>query len=532
MQDFVISKFLYQNGYFAIPQKNLELQLISHPDYPSIKAITDTLDYFKIENVAVSLHKQSLDKLPKLFIALMNISEGNNIVSVLKRKNDVILHFDGGVKKIFNTKNFMESWTGTLIAVEESQGKRKIVYNSSVILILIVIVSLFAIQFASFRLATFLLSFLSQVGTFLSYIIIKEELGLHSKIASKVCGEKDSIATCADVINSANSKLFGIVSLSDMTVTFFVGFALIYVLLGFNYSFTLVVLSISLPIVLYPLYQQAFILKKWCMLCLGVVVILIGQGVITLLNNESIKISIEYSLQAFFILTFVFTVWHYVKPALADQHALIKTKFEFLRFKRNQNIFQALLHQNPLRFPDSIIDGDKMMFGAKDPIVTIDAVTNPMCGFCADAFKAYDELIKRHKNAVRINLIFNVPVQRLDSSATMLADKMIKIFDEHGTSKAWSAIREWYKNQNIEQWQSQFGVLEKCEETRIKSLRDQERWCITNKIKYTPTTVIDGHIYPREYRISDLPILVSDLIVEKNAISIEELTPDRYFLQE
>ena len=46
----IILSLLTNNSYLDINRELLNLQLLSHPDYPSLKAITDTLDYFEIEN--------------------------------------------------------------------------------------------------------------------------------------------------------------------------------------------------------------------------------------------------------------------------------------------------------------------------------------------------------------------------------------------------------------------------------------------------------------------------------------------------
>ena len=52
--DKLIILLLRKFKIYKIAINDLNLKLISHSEYPSVKAITDTLDYFGIENVGGS----------------------------------------------------------------------------------------------------------------------------------------------------------------------------------------------------------------------------------------------------------------------------------------------------------------------------------------------------------------------------------------------------------------------------------------------------------------------------------------------
>lgn len=515
----LLREYLHRNMHDEIPYENLRLQFLSHPEYPGIKSITDTLDYFRIENIAVNLPKDC--KLPSSFIALMNDPSGNYLALVNKMKNKYVLNLSDGANKTFLDEEFETKWSRTMIAIEpgieKKIGTENKFRNSSFtnILVYSVVVLFVAFQFISFTQATFLLSLLSLVGIYISYLITREELGIRSKIVDKVCRGASGKAGCSDVINSSENKIFNIVSLSNLSVTFFVGYTLINSLLGYSYVFSLIILTLGLPVILYSLYQQFFRLRKLCTLCLGISAIFSGQFIIALIIGQNSLFSVEYGFKSVFIFALIYTIWVYFKPALVSQIESSATRFEFLRFKRNQNIFRSLLHQNSIAFPDSIIDGHKIEFGAQKPAVSISAITNPMCGFCADAFEAYDQLMKSHKEEIRINLIFNVPTERLDNIATQLASSMVKIFITQGSEMAWQSLREWYKNRNPELWQSQFGAVVESDIEIIETLKNQKEWCDLNKIDYTPVTLIDGNFFPTEYVISDLHLLIPDFILDK-----------------
>lgn len=56
----IANKYLKLSNY-TIDNKTFELQLETHPDYPSFKSISDTFDYFGIENIVAIAPKEALE---------------------------------------------------------------------------------------------------------------------------------------------------------------------------------------------------------------------------------------------------------------------------------------------------------------------------------------------------------------------------------------------------------------------------------------------------------------------------------------
>lgn len=68
-------KFLFQyleKEEIKIDQSEFLFQLQSHPDYPSLLSISDTLSFFSIENGALNIAVSEISFLPNRFIALLN----------------------------------------------------------------------------------------------------------------------------------------------------------------------------------------------------------------------------------------------------------------------------------------------------------------------------------------------------------------------------------------------------------------------------------------------------------------------------
>jgi hypothetical protein len=87
--EHIILSLLTNNSYLDIDRELLNLQLLSHPEYPSLKSITDTLDYFEIENLAAAVPKDALSQMPKSFLALVSSERGDEVVLVEKKSNGI-----------------------------------------------------------------------------------------------------------------------------------------------------------------------------------------------------------------------------------------------------------------------------------------------------------------------------------------------------------------------------------------------------------------------------------------------------------
>lgn len=184
-------KILYKSigitNHLEVSNADLRLQLQSHPDYPNVKAITDTLDYFEIENLAATVPKEHFDKLPKFFLALLTKEHVDGYALVTKRKDKVILDFENNKREILSREQFNTKWTGTIVAVEQAKESKKQVNVEHLSLPIILFLILTSIIYSGFDLLTLSLTLLSGVGLFVSYLITKEELGIHNQTVASVC---------------------------------------------------------------------------------------------------------------------------------------------------------------------------------------------------------------------------------------------------------------------------------------------------------------------------------------------------------
>ncbi len=518
----LLFKYLHQNHYFNISNVALKLQLLSHPDYPSIKSITDTLDYFQVANLAVKAPIDVLGQLNGAFLTLVRHKEDTRYALVVRKKNKLKLYFENDETRLVSLGTFENMWTGTFIVIEAalSPARQKVKYSLIISIALSVLFSA-AMLADSFTTATLTLTLVHLAGLYLSYLIAKEEAGIHSNAVAKVCSTLNKSANCATVINAENGKLFGKLPLSDLSVAWFGGFSLIYASLGFNYFFMVAICLLFVPVLLFSWYQQAVVIKQWCILCLGVSSILVAQGVIAWLSLPDTAFSIAYSLKALLLLAFALMAWRIIKPLLQSHILLPRAQFELLKFKRNQGLFNTLLKTRPMQNMAMAIE-NAIFFGTSSPLVSLIAVTNPLCGFCLESFRVYKSLLATHGNDLRVAFIFSVPYTHNENKATQVAIRMLEIYSLEGRTAAWKAMDQWYESRDLDGWQAKHGTGDDAAFHWKETLERHKTWCDKNEIGYTPATALDGYLYPEEYKLEDLPFLIGDRIM---AIKNDPMAP-------
>lgn len=510
----ILHKALRLSNHLHVSNADLRLQLQSHPDFPNVKAITDTLDYFGIENLAATVPKEYFDKLPKFFLALLTKEHDPGYALVTKTKNRLILDFENNKREILSRQIFEAKWSGTIVAVEEVRESKQQIKMEHVSLPIILTLLLASSIYSGFDLLTITLTLLSGVGLFLSYLIIKEELGLHSQAVASVCSSF-SATNCVATINSDSSKLSNYFSLADASLIFFMALTILNVIIKLDYATYLILLFASLPFLLYSLYLQGFVLKQWCVLCLGVTLLIVVQLTLILaLASGVIVLNIPLLLKSGLLCALVSVGWVNVKPLIKSHLQLPLAQQDFLKFKRNNKVFDSLLRQKEVEM-ESEVEGKLISFGAQHATTKVTFITNPFCGYCVESYKVYKELIKLHGDEVKLNMLFNVSTSDKGNKAYQIGIKLIELYHTLEKELALKALDDWFTGRDVEHWQKQYGITVTDLEKYEQLLQAQKNVCVSNKINYTPATIINKYLYPVEYKIADLPVLIDQLILER-----------------
>ena len=117
----LILKFLSDYKYTPDSQEFKDYYL-SHPNYPSLYAITDTLDYFNVENLAVKVELEQFDELPEKLIAVIKTeNDQQEFVYVKARTGLEVTYITENDHTITVKKtDFLKTWQLIVLAIEEN----------------------------------------------------------------------------------------------------------------------------------------------------------------------------------------------------------------------------------------------------------------------------------------------------------------------------------------------------------------------------------------------------------------------------
>ncbi len=521
--DYITKKLLYKNNIFIDIEKFI-LHLHSNASFPSVKAISDTLDYFGIKNLVANVPKDALSQLPEYFFAILN-NNGNDEIVLVTRSGKYVYVQAGQKRQKIDADTFLVIWTGTIIAVEAETKKKFTYLNESFLYGILFVIFLICLQLVQFSWINLTITILSGTGILVSVLINQQEAGINNPIAEKVCNRINNTGGCDTIINSKDNKIFSFVSLSNLGAVYFVSTLLIANLLGIDHLFFIVFSSLGIPFILYSLYSQAFRLKQWCVLCVCISAIFILEYILICYANrlQQTLITTDYILSAMIIILISYIGTDFYKKYIYKSAIHKKIQIENYRIKRDIKLFDTLLKEFPLTNDKILHEESRISYGAKFPLIEITAVTNPLCGFCSESFNVYYKLLKKYADTIKINFIFYIPYEFPDHSSTKISTTLVNLYFSDRAASL-NAFYEWMRDRKVDKWTQKYKLSEDQINKRVDRIfADHRKWCEINNINHTPVTFIDGHFYPNQYEIADLLFIIEDILQERTKLSVAEV---------
>lgn len=529
----------------VVDYRELEFQLMSHPSYPSLHAITGVLDHFKVSNLAIELptNEESFAQLPDSFLTRITNQDGVHFVFV--KKNDVTCQviFDKRKVQSFSVSDFISSWTGIVIIVEknafEEPTKKPSAFNFNRLIAYLSMAVLVMVPFwlgaSVWELGYFLLAI---SGLAFSAMIVMQELGIQSVALDKFCGTENSLTSCDQVLHSAGAKFFGRIKLSEIALIYFSGLTLswlVFALTGSAYNLLFWPSVLALPVTIYSIYYQLNKVKKWCMLCLSVVVVLWLQGVWAFLfATPLLSFFVDQDSMVSMVICFLFSAAfvQLILPKFKKEQELKKIKIEHIKFKRNYNLFSALIGQS--RPIATAIDESEIVLGSVDKMVPLEVVivTNPLCGHCKSAHELVAPLLERFRDRVKLCIRFSVRVEHPEDVSVRIAARLLEIYHTESEEMILEALHDAYGQVQIKDWLGKWG--EHHNSTYLETLKMESSWCGQNGINFTPEILVNGRSFPNDYERVDLLYFIEDLIEEyesqarQTAQSVNDLVAQSY----
>lgn len=506
----VILKYLTLTNFSSFI-KDFIINYESHPDYPSLYAITDSLSLIGIENLAAKVSKEQFFEIPITFLSYLD----DELILVERKENEVLVSSEDNKQVSFTFIDFFEVWNGIILVVEEN-NTQKVFQNNTIrvftkysLLLGCLLVVYFLKNQESFQIFTFLGFILSFIGFVIALFIIDEKYRTNeNQLTSKICSFSES-TSCSKVIKSSSPLISRWVEFSDLPILFFAS-ALISQLLNGESIFIISLLSIlSLPLVAYSIWLQKVKIKKWCILCITVSSILLFLSILGWFNQKDL--SFKVTTDFFIIGIIVSVVWFIIKLNISNNANLTKENLDLMKFKRNPFIFKSLLKK--VSSYDSINSFNRILIGKKDVPINLTLILSPSCSHCHIAFEESLEIYKQFEDKINISILFNVnPNNKLNNYLNVVF--MILMINKKDSNKILEAIRDLHiEKLSLEEWFVKWGnnATNNDFENEKLDLEQQYNWCQKNNFNFTPVRLVNDTIYPTEYSVSDIKYFISEL---------------------
>jgi protein-disulfide isomerase len=502
----------------TIDKKEFEFQVQSHPDYPSLIAITDTLHFFNIENGVLRVSNTEIELLPNRFIAFLK-NDKNEVEEYFVEKKGIYYYCTKNKNiEILDNDMLIACWSDIVLLVEKSEmeqiNNKK---NHSNWFLFIIILGFFGATLFWFHLDwhSSLFFIFPILGVLFSVAALKDLFGTKSELLNKFCNLTNT-TSCSAIVGSNKWAVFKYFNFSDLSLVFFSSqlFGLfLFQLSGTTTAFfgiQQLLLLASVTVILLSLYYQKFVEKKWCPICLVIIGIVLLELVYLVCY---VPIVFVLSLQSLILFGFVFfsttQVWYLLKKQLTQQKELKEFQLKGNRFMRNYEVFKnTLIASTPIE--NTPVQSGNILLGNVDASLKLTVITSPFCGYCNEAHSIIEEILQNHYDTICFDIRFNFNPENSEEKSKKIHQQLVAIYYEQGQEAFIKVLNNWFKNKDEKKLN--IILIDKENESKINSiLEEQFNWNQKNELSYTPAIIINQFIFPKQYERTELIHFINEL---------------------
>lgn len=522
----IIYKWLKQTNYEVSIEK-IQLQFLSHPDIGTLSSITDTLNAFKIENQAAQIDIDNIPKLKEPFLSLIRNNKVDQFV-LAKVISTVSVEIYNGQEKLFSISfdEFKKIFSGFIVVIDKQQPTFRLNIRNwlrplSISLLTFAVFYLFWMH-PTQTINIYAYFLLTIAGLICSLLLFVHSLGFNNHFLQRFCTLSKS-TDCNGVLHSKAANLWKDINLTDVGIIYF-SVQLIYLLLLPNaISILLAVSIVGILFPIYSIYQQAYIIKKWCPLCLTIAAILLLQGIVAIISFSEISFQPQFTVGVLCIIALVGIVWYYLKQLFENSARLHNAEIELLRFKRNYHLF-INYYKLTNSIEDSHIKTEKeIIIGSEQAPTQITVITNPLCRACQKTHGELKSLIQQFPADISLRIVFYVPYQNLCDPRTMIASWLADTYFNNKEIGI-KTIGNWYANPDVKKF-DKLKLPTEILKQQQPFLQNQAQWCVQQQLTLTPLLLINNKLFPLIYRTDDLRFHIEAINEFERAKEYEKKSP-------
>ncbi|NDV45420.1 vitamin K epoxide reductase family protein [Flagellimonas sediminis] len=505
----------------------LKSKILSHPDYPSLNAISDTLSVYNIENIAVKIDSEKFGEIPLPCISQVDLENIKSFIVIEKVLNGRIYFYNNRGKLInMSAQNFSNIWSGICLLCLKSEYSSEPNLRINILktladkfLLIGLLLCLGALLTSNLLFSTFLkesgtlniflFSFylcLKFFGLSLSISFLSHEIkSSGSAFIRKYCSFNSHV-DCDVVLNSEYSSIPGTsINLGSLCFTYFFGSILFFVLSEFSDQSISIAAHASFgvfPILIWSLILQAFVIKQFCRLCIAIQIIILFEIILSYLGNFYVM-GIQFKLSILFVTTLVAPIylWNIIKPLIVQEIEWREKGRFFKKLKNYKFVFEYFLQKSKwIQNPPSNLSLSLLNNTSNDEIIL---VIDPYCRYSTEAFRMFQELFS--KEIINLTIIFIPTIENSDGSNELIK-YITSLKDYYKDSTVQDALSTWFwsPKKNMKEFKEMFPIDNFPLESEDSNFWEIKEWCLENGISRVPTIIYNNRLIPDNYTVEDL----------------------------
>ena len=467
-------------------QSQVESILISHPLFPNVVALRETLLNWNIFSLLVELNEEQLHKSSYPFVAAVS---GNKWMLVISSNDSSIKINDSGKIKTLPKNDFLKIWSGVCLLLAATNGHdegkyRAFMIRNHLVFSLNIVAAVALVGMLVFNVMIFSLTFCSLIGIYLSYhsVLIQDQ-----QSSSPFCNDHQ---TCKHLSDSQFVRPFHFIRLASFSLAYFV-LALLVIPLTIYARQPMEVLvaiaSIGLGMACVSMVIQAYS-RMFCRICIALVGVLIIQATLLIYfasNTLTVFMVFFYcGLLALSILLLASLIDNLFDNKKLELLALRNSSLA-THLKNQAQVIKSLLLNSPRNRVSLDLTPAHISCGAMDSKHTLVLVIDAQCPSCESALHDLATFYNGFSSYVRLKIVLTY--LHTKEVATELVNKLKTLFGipiEHFSINAtWSA-------------------------------NELEQFISKSNIVYTPVLYVDDYKWPDILKISDVKYFLASSIYE------------------
>jgi len=522
----ILCYYLKQSGV-SFSKSRLKQLLYSHPEPDSLYAIVDSLDESGVENIVLRVNMDELQA--NGFPAIVHTKEkGGTFVVIDDVIEEKLQIYKDRVGHVIETMDdFSTTWSGIALYIAQKvlpeddelkktlQAERLLHFRTAITVLLGLAFIVTWCVSAVWSITIILLLVICFFGFAVSVLLVVHEFGESNRLLHKVC-HLNRLTNCNAVLRSSASKLFGWLSMADIGLCYFAGCILSIILAGVTQhsiqtvSWLMALALCTFPYTVFSLCYQTFRIKKWCPLCIGVILTLWCEIALALYCWSGLQfvpvspISV-FSLLAGFSITAM--VWAYVKPLWKGYNNSRNYEYRYLHLKHTSAVIRAMIEKEPVR--EMNFCANEIHLGKVDASLHITIILSLFCQPCEKDWNLIKLWLSSNSDFLWFTIRFHIGYGSHNVELKELIDTFSGIYFQYGHDAFCKALDGWYECRDIPEWKAKYGfnVFFSHESLFLKNASLEKSLSIT----YTPAVFIGERMLPSMYYLKDLECLLKEL---------------------